>query len=320
MPEYLRGEIVAKGDAGYEVRVGTKTITAEIGTNDSFARGNAVVLVKESDGGAERYFIADAYRLNGVYGILVAFLLAAVVFGRRRGAGAILGLAVSIAVIALYIVPTIARGGNPFVTSIIGAAVILFVSLFLAHGFRRRTVAAFLGTLVSLGIAVGLSALFVALTKLTGAGTEEAVMAQTDALAGLNLKGLLLGGIIIGVLGVLDDVTATQAAAVDEISIADPKLPARELYRRGLSVGKEHIAALVNTLALAYAGAALPLFLLFVASKEVPWWVALNSEFVVEEIVRTLVGSTALLLAVPITTAIAAFMLKNKVKGGEQYG
>lgn len=316
MTEFLRGEILDKGDAGYEVRVGDQTVNAVAGTNEKMSSGDAVVLVKESDAGTDQYFIADAYRLPGVYGILIAFLVAAVVLGGRRGAGALLGLAVSIAVIAFYIVPTIARGGNPFATSIIGAAVILFVSLFLAHGFRRRTVAAFLGTLASLGIAVGLSALFVALTKLTGGGTEEAVMAQTDIVAGLNLKGLLLGGIIIGALGVLDDVTATQAAAVDEIGRADPTLSARELFRRGLSVGREHIAALVNTLALAYAGAALPLFLLFAASRETPWWVALNSEFVVEEIVRTLVGSTALLLAVPITTFIAALMLVKRSKTG----
>lgn len=314
MTEFFRGKIMNKKDEGYDVRVGDQTVTAAPGTNESIAPGDAVVLVKESDAGADQYFIADAYRLPGVWGILIAFLVAAIALGGRRGVGALLGLAVSIAVIAFYIVPTIARGGNPFATSIVGAAVILFVSLFLAHGFRRRTVAAFLGTLISLGIAVGLSALFVALTKLGGTGSEEALMAQTDLALALNLKGLLLGGIIIGALGVLDDATASQAAAVDEIGRADPTLGARELFRRGLSVGREHIAALVNTLALAYAGAALPLFLLFAASREVPWWVALNSEFVVEEIVRTLVGSTALLLAVPITTAIAAAMLANRVR------
>jgi uncharacterized membrane protein len=130
------------------------------------------------------------------------------------------------------------------------------------------------------------------------------------------MRGLLLGGIILGALGVLDDITTAQAAAVDELHRANPSLDARELYRRGLSVGREHITALVNTLFLAYAGASLPLFILFTIYNEVPVWVALNSEFVAEEVVRTLVGSMALILAVPITTAAAATIVSRSIGGG----
>lgn len=314
MNEYLRGKIKDISGENYRVQVSGKLIEAQRGTAEPLMVGETVVLVRERGDGAEGYFITDAYRLPGVYAILFFFAFLAVMLGRRRGAGALLGLAMSIAVITFFIVPAITRGANPFLVSIAGAAVILFASLFLAHGFRRRTVAAFFGTVISLGFAVAFSSLFVSLARLSGTGTEEAVMAGTEIGVALNLKGLLLAGMIIGALGVLDDVTASQAAAVDEISKANPMLSSRELYRRGVSVGREHIAALVNTLALAYAGAALPLFLLFAVSREVPLWVVANSESVVEEIIRTIVGSTALLLAVPITTAIAAGMLqRNRV-------
>ena len=129
---------------------------------------------------------------------------------------------------------------------------------------------------------------------------------QTGELSAVNLRGLLLGGIIIGALGVLDDITTAQTAAIDEISKANPRLGFRELYRSGTSIGREHIASLINTLALAYAGASLPILLLFSINEEMPMWTILNSEFMAEEIVRTLVGSSALLLAVPISTYLAA--------------
>ncbi|HYC80108.1 MAG TPA: YibE/F family protein, partial [Candidatus Binatia bacterium] len=129
----------------------------------------------------------------------------------------------------------------------------------------------------------------------------------------LNLRGLLLGGIILGVLGVLDDITTAQSAAVYEIRRANPALPFKELYSRGLSIGREHISSLVNTLFLAYAGASLPLFLFFTAGDHPqPFWVTLNSEFIAEELIRTLVGSVALMLAVPITTFLAAYYFSRR--------
>jgi uncharacterized membrane protein len=154
--------------------------------------------------------------------------------------------------------------------------------------------------------------LAVAVTSLSGAGTEEAVYLQLSYLPELNLAGLLLGGIIIGTLGVLDDVTTAQVAAVEEISLANRSLSVAELYKRGLSVGREHIAALVNTLVLAYAGAAFPLFLLFALPDHPPLWVILNGENIIEEVVRALVGGSSLMLAVPIATALAAAVFGSK--------
>lgn len=276
-------------------------------------QGQTVVLVKtESSFRGVEYFITDTYRVPALAWVLMIFFALAVFFGRWKGLSSILGLAVSILILAKFIVPQILNGANPLAVTLIGSVAILCVSLFLAHGFNKRTALSLGSTLITLGLASLLSLLFVTLAKLTGLGTEEAVFLQTENLPLLNLQGLLLGGIIIGTLGVLDDITTAQTAVVDELKKANPSLSRFELYKRGISVGREHIASLVNTLVLAYAGASLPLFLLFSLNNNNPLWLTLNSEFISEEIIRTLVGSSALILAVPITTALAAFVFSKK--------
>jgi uncharacterized membrane protein len=189
---------------------------------------------------------------------------------------------------------------------LIGTILISIVSLLVAHGRSERIYIALVSTLFTIGIAFGLASIAIHIAQLFGNGTEEAFYLQSAPLTPIDLRGLLLGGMIIGLLGVLDDCATAQAAAVDEIYSANPSFTWMELYRRGMSVGREHITALVNTLALAYAGASLPLLLLFVAYPQ-PWWVTLNSEPMAEELVRTLVGSVGLLFAVPLTTIIAAW-------------
>lgn len=242
----------------------------------------------------------------------------AVLFSRRRGVTAILGLGITALILARFIVPAIIGGSNPLVVSLVGALAIAFSSIYLAHGFNLRTSIAVGSTLLTLVIAWVMAIVFVSLANLFGLGSEEAFYLQLAPVEQLNLRGLLLGGIILGALGVLDDITTAQAAAVDELRKANPALPVQELYRRGLSVGTEHITSLVNTLFLAYAGASLPLFILFTIYNETPVWVALNSEFVAEEIVRTLVGSVALILAVPITTVAAAIILSRRGRVGTE--
>ncbi|MBP9751065.1 MAG: YibE/F family protein, partial [Candidatus Peribacteraceae bacterium] len=223
-----------------------------------------------------------------------------------------LGLALSIAVLAGGVTPLIAAGHDPLLVSLGGAVIIACTSLLLAHGFRRRTYIALLSTLLTLGASTLLALLAVWLSALSGLGSEETVFLQTGTLAGVDLRGLLLGGIIIGCLGVLDDITTAQTAAVDEISRANPSLGERELMRAGMSVGREHIASLTNTIALAYAGASFPLLLLLSAESRYPLWSTLNSEFFAEEIVRTLVGSATLVLAVPLSTWLAVRFLRGR--------
>lgn len=259
--------------------------------------------------GTSTLYLYDRDRLPGLIGVAFAFILLVVGLGRRKGIGALIGLVVSIGILAGYIVPRILTGHDPLATTLVGALGVVVISLFLAHGFHRRTAIAALSTSVTLVIAVWLSELFTRLTQLSGQGSEDAWLLQSNNIGVLDLRGLFLAGIVIGTLGVLDDITTAQTAIVGELQEANPALSARELYRRALVVGREHIASLVNTLVLAYAGASLPLFLVFQINTTTPLWLKLNTEFIAEEFIRTMVGSVSLVLAVPIATASAVYFL-----------
>ena len=260
----------------------------------------------ERPSGEVSFLIRETYRLPSIALLTLFFFLLGIVLGGRIGFTSIFGLAVSIAILVFFVVPKIVAGGNALLISLIGSGAIACSSLYLAHGFNRRTSLALLSTIITLALSTLLAVAFVSIGKLFGMGTEESVFLQAGLLEQVNLRGLLLGGIIIGALGVLDDITTAQTASVDELSKANHSLGFKELYAAGTSIGREHIASLINTLALAYVGASLPMFLLFAVNTEMPWWVIVNSEFIAEEVVRTLVGSSALLLAVPISTYIAA--------------
>lgn len=270
-----------------------------------FVVNTHVIIGKTTVGDETQYYISDVYRLNSLWIVLAIFIGITLLLTKFHGIKAFLGLFTSFIVITWYIVPQILHGGNPTLISIIGTTIIAATSLYIAHGFHRRTSVAFAGTIISIGIAVALSYVFVRVTHLFGMGSEEAFYLQFAPGTSINLRGLLLGGIIIGVMGILDDITTAQAAVVEQIYQANPLLSARELYHRGSIVGREHILSLVNTLVLAYTGASLPLILLF-KIYERPAWVTLNSEIIMEEIVRMLIGSITLIIAVPITTFIAA--------------
>lgn len=274
--------------------------------------GQTVVVerLERADGSVE-LLGREPYRVPWVFGLAGAFFLLAIFFAGRTGFTSIVGLLVSILILAFYVVPAIGNGGNPLVASLVGSVLIACTSLYLAHGFTKRTSVALLSTLVTLGLSLVLSIVAVNLAQLFGGGAEEAIFLQIGPLQAVNLRGLLLGGIVIGALGVLDDITTTQTAAIDELKRSNPRMSAAALYRSGLSIGREHIASLVNTLALAYAGASLPLLLLFWSDASAPWWVILNNESLVEEIVRTIVGSMTLTLAVPISTWFACRFLSG---------
>jgi uncharacterized membrane protein len=274
--------------------------------------GETVVIerLQKSDGTVD-YQLKEKYRIPGMIALVVFFLLLAFVVGGKRGLTSLLGLGVSIAILLLLIIPWIIRGGDPFMVSLIGAVLIACTSLYLAHGFNKRTSIAFLSTITTLALAAILDVIFVHVAKLFGMGSDESLYLQMGALQNVNLRGLLLGGIIIGCLGVLDDITTAQTATIDEVSKANPSLTAKELRAAGKSVGGEHIASLINTLALAYVGASMPLLLLLETSTDFPLWVTLNGEFLAEEIIRTLVGSSTLLLAVPIATWLAAHFFRG---------
>ncbi len=292
---------------GKDVSYYPKSAAAEL----RLQKGEVVYLTKVDDGDNIYYTVSERYRLNVLWWLATFFVLLVVVVGRYKGFGSLLGLGFSFLVIAKFIVPQILAGKDPVVICLIGSVAIAVVSIYIAHGFRLRTSLAVISTIATIAIALGLDYLVIHWLRLFGAGSEEAVYAQFLQTGAINLRGLLLGGIIIGVLGVLDDITTAQSAVVDELRRANPAFSFRELYERGMSVGKEHIASLINTLVLAYVGASFPLVLLF-QQLEQPFAYILNSELVAEEIARTLIGSTALIIAVPLTTALTAYVMKKR--------
>lgn len=260
-----------------------------------------------------QYSIDDRYRLPSLGWFAIFFVALVIGLGRRRGVTALAGLVVSIVVLLFFIVPKLAHGANPLLITVSGGFIIAVASMMTAHGFSRHTGLALISTLATLALSSVIAQLFTSLANLGGLGSENAFYLTASGNTSFNLSGLFLGGVIIGMLGVLDDVTTTQTATVAELHEANPALSRHELYRRGLVVGREHIASLVNTLVLAYAGTALPLFLLISLNTLDPLWVLLNSEYMAEEVVRTLAGSSALVLAVPISTALAARFVRRKV-------
>lgn len=303
--------LLTGSDKGQTITVSDRLVSSS--TANSYlklAPGEKVLLGKdmlESFPGAP-YYITDRFRLPMLLFVILVFVVVAVLFGRIRGLTSILGLGISIGVLGWYVIPQILVGADPLTTCVIGAAVIAVASLYLAHGFNKRTTIAVCGTMITLVISSLLAIFFVSGARLIGLASDESFYLEVGKNIALNLRGLLLGGIIIGALGVLDDVTIGQSAAVHELKEANRNLDVKELYRRGMSIGREHIASLINTLFLAYAGVALPVILYLVAfQSQVPLWLTLNGEPIAEEIVRTAVGSIGIILAVPITTLIAAY-------------
>ncbi|MBI2329954.1 YibE/F family protein [Candidatus Daviesbacteria bacterium] len=303
--------IVEEGQVEAQVLEGSlkdkKVVTQKGGIIPTVGDKISITHIKNIDG-SEQFYVADFIRLNSIYFLAIAFLIAVIVVGGIKGLSSFIGLIISFIVLIKYIIPKIVAGADPVFVAVSGSLMIMIATLYLAHGLSRRTTAAVLGTFFSLIITAVLASVFVSLSKLSGMASEQASFLSMFPGMQVNLKGILLGGIIIGALGVLDDITISQSACVFELKDANKSLGVKELWIRGLRIGREHIASLVNTLVLAYAGASLPLLLLFTLNGGEPLNVLLNREMIATEIVRTLVGSIGLVAAVPITTAIAAFM------------
>ncbi|MGW4201050.1 YibE/F family protein [Streptomyces sp. NPDC004726] len=271
-------------------------------------KGDGVVVAFAPDAPRDlQYSVIDVGRKIPLAVLAGIFAIAVVLVGRKRGLMALIALAASFAVLTLFILPAILEGSNPLVVAIVGSSAIMLIALYSCHGLTARTSVAVLGTLISLLLIGLLGSVFIGWASLSG-DTDD----NTGLIHGLypqiDMSGLLLAGVIIGSLGVLDDVTVTQTSAVWELRQADPGMGPRALYRAGIRIGRDHIASVVNTLVLAYAGAALPLLLLFTIAQSSVGTVA-NSELVAEEIVRTLIGSIGLVASVPVTTALAALVV-----------
>jgi uncharacterized membrane protein len=296
-------------DAGDEARLqlNASGLDPDLDPGDKIrvARGPEARPGTEALGGAG-YTFNDFERRGPMLVLAAIFVAIVLLFARLRGALSLAGLAFSIAIVLLFVVPAILDDKPPLAVAVVGSLAVALITIPLAHGGGPKTLSALLGTAASLLLTAGLAVLFTELTHLTGLSSEEAAFLQLGQ-ADLSLEGLLLAGIVIGALGVLDDVTISQASTVLALRHANPSLGFRDLFGRALQVGRDHVSATVNTLVLAYVGAALPILLLFSAT-DLGVGDAVNFEIVAKEIVATLVGSIGLIAAVPITTALAALL------------
>lgn len=277
-------------------------------------QGEKVVVAYEPSAPKDlQYSVTDANRKLPLTLLAGIFAVVVVVVGRMRGVMALIALAISFMILNFFILPAILQGSNPLVVAVVGSSAIMLIALYMCHGLSARTSVAVVGTLLSLVLIGILGSVFIDWAVLTG-NTDDNTGLIHGLYPSIDMSGLLLAGVIIGSLGVLDDVTVTQTSAVWELHEANPTMGWRGLYRAGIRIGRDHIASVVNTLVLAYAGAALPLLLLFSIAQSSVGTVA-NSELVAEEIVRTLVGSIGLVAAVPVTTALAALVVAADREG-----
>ncbi len=251
-----------------------------------------------------QYQYADRQRRPTLWWLAGVFALAVVALGRWRGVRALISLGSSFLILLAFALPALLLGADPLMVALIGSGAVAYLTLYLGHGFTVKTTVALLGSLASLIVVGVLASVAVGAASLTGLATEEAIFLPILSEA-IDFRGLVLAGIVLGTMGALDDVTVTQAEAIWELHEANPDLTSRELVGAGLRIGRAHIASTVNTLALAYAGAALPLLLLFLVADQSLGTVA-NSEIVATEIIRTLAGSVGLVASVPLTTWLAA--------------
>lgn len=307
--EELSNDVNGCGTARVEVTAGSRagqelTVPMPNGPGaPRIAEGDRVLLISTDGPDGQLHAIVNHQRGTQLWLLAAAFAIAVIAFGRWRGLTALVGLAVTFGVLLFFVVPAVLAGSPPLLVAIVGSSAIVLSVLYLTHGFNLATTVAVLGTLAALTLTGVLSAVTVASLRLTG--ITDDLSASVQMTHQVNMEGLLLAGIVIGSLGVLDDVTVTQAATVREVAHANPSYRLGELYGAGSRVGRSHIASVINTIILAYAGTSLPLLVLIVSGGE-PLGGILTNQAIAQEIVRSIVATLGLIAAVPITTALAA--------------
>jgi uncharacterized membrane protein len=282
-------------------------------TRNGLLRPGDQVLVSQrrADDGTPEYAIEDVVRLPSLLPVAGAALIALVAVARLKGLASIAGLGVSVAAFLLAVVPAIQRGDDPLLATLVGSALILAATVYLVHGLNRKSTAALAGTTVGLAVVAGLGWLGIALSRITGLGDEESVFLAVGTAFSIDMTKLVLAGIIVASLGALADMAVGQASTTFELAAVDRTLRGRALYSSALNVGRDHIGSLVNTLALAYFGGALPLVLLL-SLGNAPLVVALNGETIAASLLGVLAATCGLVVAVPVTTAAAVALVRSR--------
>lgn len=281
-------------------------------TQQQFVVGDKIILALSSDmEGNNIFYIADYVRRPSLILLAAMFVFLVLIVGGVKGFTSLFGLILSFLVVGFLILPAINQGKDPVLVSVLSSVLMVPLLFYSAHGFGRKTTIAAVSTILSLALTGFLAQVFVKEANISGLSSEEAGFLSLSHQGIINPQGLVLAGIIIGALGVLDDVTISQSAVVEKLKKVNPKISAKKLFAESLSIGRDHIASMVNTLILVYTGASLPLLLLFINSAQ-KLSLVINYEIIAEEIIRILVGSIGLIAAVPITTFLAVNFVKVK--------
>ncbi len=299
----LTASVSSGPEEGKQILLFSDTVLYEV--------GDTVYVQKDHEGMPESntYIIRDVFRWNGVIILAVIFIVIVSIFSGIQGLRSLLSLVISFALIGLILVPGLLKGYSPVLLCGVVAVLIVSLAMYLTHGFKRTASIALGAAIIAIVCTFGLAQFAVWITQLTGYASDEAVYLNFSSHIQLNFVGLLLGAIVIGVLGVLDDVSITQVSLVEELKHQAPTASFKSLYTSAMRVGREHVSALVNTLSLAYIGSSLPLVLLF-STSTYPATFLLNNEIFVTEIVRTVVGSIGLIITVPLATLGAIWFAK----------
>jgi len=282
-----------------------------------YKKGDKVVVTHTKDPeGKDVFYINDYVRTNNIYVLVLVFILTIIIIGKWKGLKALIGLLVSFAVIMKFIIPYILAGRSPLPVAIIGSFLILLAIIYITEGFNKKSHLAIVSILFSLLITALLSIFFTSFIKLTGMAQEETIYLVGIGKEMINFKGLLLAGIMIGTLGVLDDIVISQIETVKQIKKANPRLSKKATFKMAYEVGSSHLGAVINTLFLAYAGVSLPLLILFYIGQEpfLSFSQVINNEIIATEITRTLVGVVGLTLAIPITNFLAVYFYSSATK------
>lgn len=267
-----------------------------------------IVVIEENRMQVNELSIYDHVRVPGLFWAILLFFLLVIYFTGRKGLKAILSLIVTLLIVFLFLLPQIAAGKPALLVCSFSAIVILVQSMYLTHGKNSVTNSALLASFASIALASIIGVILISITQLFGTSSEESLILSLGNLSNVNFQGLVLGAMILSSVGLIDDVTIVQAVTVKELKLNNPDETEEKIYQKAMNVGKEHILSMVNTLLMTYMGIALPLllFTFYQESSPIPLWVSLNEEAVAEEIIRTIVGSFALVIAIPLSTYIAS--------------
>jgi uncharacterized membrane protein len=269
--------------------------------------GDRVVVEKNED----NYFIADFYRLDKLLIlVLIFFLIIFFVIG-KESIGSIISLILSFVIIFGSILNNLINQTDPIITVLLSMIFLIPISFYISHGISKKTTIAIIGSLFSIIIALILSLIFIKKSFITGTTAEETSFLATITQKNFDFQGLLIASIIIGIFGSIDDIAISQVSVVEKIISANPKMPAKEIYQKAIAVGKDHVNSIINTLVLVYTSASLPLILLFSVSNK-NFFEVLNYEIISVEIIRILIATICVIIAIPLTTYLAVKNLNKR--------